>query len=132
MIPLAVVLVLVTTLAYVLLRRADRWGQQPPWQPPADLVARMRRLSEQMAKFGASFDQLRPALLRTGDVITLMSETWVLGLHRRLPDRALCSLDAKPWPCPEHERLAASIAARKERLGVSDAKVSADSSTNTT
>lgn len=124
MIALAVVLVIVTAVTYVLLRHADRWGHQPVHEPPSELVAQMRRMSDGLAKVGMSFNEMVPALQRAGDAIALVGETWVIGLHGQLPGTDVCRMDRGRWPCREHVRLTASIKARRERLRLTDPKLS--------
>lgn len=94
----------------------ERYGVEEP--NPKRLGVLVHRLSDWLHLL-AQFDA------GPGDVVT-----WVLGLHRPgdlHPE--LCHLDGKDWPCPEHDRLTASIATRRERLGLTDPKVSAPTST---
>lgn len=121
MIGLAVAVLLLAAVAYLLLRNAHRWEHQPPWEPPAEVLAAAERARQVFAKAGVSFAQMSEASKRVGEQLTLASELWLRGLHRPgdlHPE--LCHLDGKPWPCAERIRLQASVTARRTRLGLQD------------
>lgn len=119
MIGLALAMVVGTAVTWVLLLHADRWAWHEPRPLPPELQERLARGAKLVATFGWSAKQASRAAAHMADVFALAGDTWALALHwphELDPGVPTCHFDGKPWPCPEHERLTASVATRRARL----------------